>query len=469
MLTDLVILGASGDLTARLLAPALVELVAAGEVQELAVRGVGQEDWTVEEFRDHIAQGLHDHAGDLPDDARASLVADLDYRQADVTDADAVAGAVDHGGDPLVVYLALPPSLFEPTLRALADADLPAGSVIAIEKPFGQDLASARRLNHLVRQRFPDVTVFRNDHFLHSQTVQNVLGLRFGNRLLEPVWNADNVARVDIVWDETLALEGRAGYYDHSGALRDMLQNHLLQILCFTTMEPPASMDARDLRAAKLAVLRAVTTPDAELVAEHTVRARYTAGTIDGRDVPDYVDEDGVDPDGDTETYAQVTLAVDNWRWAGVPFTLRSGKAMANDRAEVVVSFRDVPHPVFAGQPGSAPNLLRVRLRPPAAIVGLNVNAEGELLNLVRTELGADLPTPSFSAYAGLLRDVLRGDVTLSVGGDEAEEAWRIMEPIADAWADGAVPLRDYPAGSDLPDQWFPGPVTVPPGRGSRA
>lgn len=455
MLSHMVIFGATGDLAARLLVPALAELRAAGEIDGgLTIMGAAIEDMSDEAFRERMRSALAEHAGSIDVDARTAIVAAMSYRRTDLSRSDSVEAAIANGGDPMVVYLALPPVLFAPTLRTLAGAGLPAGSVIAIEKPFGQDLASARALNQLLTSRLPDVTVFRNDHFLHKQNVQNVLGLRFGNRLLEPVWNAENVEGVEIVWDETLTLEGRASYYDRAGALRDMLQNHLLQILCLTAMEPPASLHDRDLRAAKLAVLRAIPTPDRDALTHHTARGRYTAGTIEGRRVPDYVAEPGVDPQRDTETYAQITLGIENWRWAGVPFTLRSGKALPRSRAEVVVRFREVPHRTFAAQPGCMPNELHLRLQPPGASLGININAEGELMSLTRTQLSADLPAPRFSAYAGLLRDVLEGDVTLSVGGEESEEAWRIMQPIVDGWAAGAVPLRSYPAGSTVPDRW---------------
>ena len=455
MLSHMVIFGATGDLAARLLVPGLAELRAAGDIGDgLTIVGVGIEHMSDAAFRERMRTALAEHAATIDSEARAATVNAMTYRQADLTAAGSVEAALGHLDQSIVVYLALPPALFAPTLNALADAGLPAGSVVAIEKPFGQNLASAHALNHLLATRLPDVTVFRNDHYLHKQTVQNVLGLRFANRLLEPVWNAENVESIEIMKSESLALEGRARYYDRSGALKDMLQNHLLQILCFAAMEPPASLHDRDLRAAKLAVLRAVPTPDHTLLAHHTVRGRYTAGTINGRSIPNYIDEPGVDPQRDTETYAQVTLGIENWRWAGVPFTLRSGKALPTTHAEVVVRFRAVPHRTFARQPGCGPNELRLCLEPPAASLGININAEDELLRLTRAELSADLPTPRFSAYAGLLRDVLDSDLTLSVGGEEAEEAWRIMQPIIDGWAAGATPLRSYPAGSTVPDEW---------------
>jgi glucose-6-phosphate 1-dehydrogenase len=463
MLSRMVIFGASGDLTARLLVPTLAELRAAGDLDDgFAVTGVAREEWSDDDFRERMHEALVANAPDVGDDARKATVGMLSFRQADVTDAASVAAVTSAYDEPFAAYLALPPALFEPTLSALADAGVPAGSVVAIEKPFGEDLASARRLNRLLAQRFADVTVFRNDHFLHNQTVQNILGLRFANRLFEPVWNADHVECVDVMWDETLALEGRAGYYDRSGALRDMLQNHLLQVLCFVAMEPPASMDARDLGAAKLAVLRAVPTPSPDDVRRRTARGRYTAGTVDGDHVPSYVDEEGVDPGRGTETFAQATLRIANWRWSGVPFTLRSGKAMPANRAEVIVRFRDVPHPTFAAPAGATPNVLRLRMRTrPSADIGININAEGDLFGLTGATLSADLPTPRLSAYAGLVRDVLAGDVMLSVGADEAEEAWRVMEAIGDGWAADVTPLRAYPAGSDVPDQWRTGGALV--------
>lgn len=462
MLERVVLFGASGDLAARLLLPALAELEQEGVLPaRLAVQGVDVEPFTTGQFRDHAGAALAEHAAAVTPAARDALRDRLTYRRGDVTDPGDVAGAV--GDEAVVAYLALPAGLFAPTLAALAAAPLARGSVIAIEKPFGTDLASARALNGLLAGRFPGCTVFRNDHFLHAQTVQNVLGLRFGNRILEPVWNADHVQQVEIVWDETLALEGRAAYYDRAGALRDMLQNHLLQILALTAMEQPASLGERDLRDAKQAVLRAVRPPSAAAIAATTVRGRYTAGTVDGHAVPAYVDEPGVDPGRGTETFAQVTLRVDNPRWAGVPFTLRSGKALGARRASITVHFREVAHPEFRGLGGRA-NLLQVSLGSPRVSLGLNVNAEGELFALTPVQVSTDLPAPARSAYAGLLLDILRGDPTLSVRGDEAEESWRIVDPVLDAWAVNAVPLTDYVAGSEGPSP-HRGAGTRRPGR----
>lgn len=447
MLSHMVIFGGTGDLTARLLLPALAHLRGEDMLpDDLRITGVGREDWDAGKYREHVAQALDAHA-DAGDDS--AWVRDrVDYAQADVTDAASVSAALDGVDGPIVAYLALPPALFEPTLRALADAGLAEGSVVAIEKPFGTGLKSARALNRLLNRRFGGVTVFRNDHFLHSQTVQNIAGVRFANRMFEPLWNGRDISSVEIAWDETLALEGRAGYYDHAGALRDMLLNHLLQILCLIAMEPPPSFGERDLRDARFGVLRSIPTPDAEHIRRHTARARYTAGQVDGKDVPNYTAEDGVDQERGTETFAQVKLPIRNWRWAGVPFTLRSGKAQAAKRAEAIVRLRQVPHAAFSDMTDCAPNQLTIRLRPPELEAHINMNNETELIGLEPVTLRTRLPEPPRPPYAGLIHDVLRGDPTLAVRGDEAEEAWRIMQPIVDAWADDAVPMRTYRAGT---------------------
>lgn len=448
MLDQLAIFGGSGDLTARLLLPALAHLRAGGELPgTLSVLGLGQDDWDDEQFRDHASTALGEHAGDLQD-THQWLVERMRYARTDVTDAGAVAQAVKRMDGPWVAYLALPPALFAPTLEALADVGMPDGSVVAIEKPFGTDLESARRLNALLRRRFAGVTVFRNDHFLHNQTVQNIAGIRFANRLFEPLWDAQNIRAVDITWDETLTLEGRAGYYDRAGALRDMLANHLLQILCLLAMEPPPTFGERDLRDARYGVLRAIATPDGDTIRRDTIRARYTAGTVGDRDVPDYVAEDGVDPQRGIETFAQVTLPVRNWRWAGVPFTLRSGKAQREDRAEALIHLRQVPHTAFADYRDCRPNVIRIGLDPPSLSAHININDGTELVGLEPVALHTSLPAPPLPAYASLIRDVLAGDATLAVRGDEAEEAWRIMQPIVDAWSRDEVPMRSYPAGT---------------------
>ena len=325
---------------------------------------------------------------------------------------------------------------------------------IAVEKPFGRDQADARELNAVLHQLVPEERVFRTDHFLATQTVLNILGLRFANRLFEPVWNAGHIERVEIVFDETLGLEGRAGYYDTAGALRDMLQNHLLQQLALVAMEPPTAIDGVSLAARKADVLRAVRSP-ADMRRD-TVRARYTAGTVAGRELPDYTSEQGVDPARGTETYAEYTVTVDNWRWAGVPFRLRTGKALGTDRQEIAVWFKPVPHLAFgSGQP--EPDVLRLQFEPDHISLELNLNGADDPFELERRTLDIGLPPAPLSAYGLLLAEMLTGERTLSISDVEAEESWRIVEPILAAWTAGEVPLLEYPAGSAGPeaDQQF--------------
>jgi glucose-6-phosphate 1-dehydrogenase len=448
-----VILGGTGDLTGRLLLPGLAELAGAGLPAGVDVLAVSREDWTDDEYRDWARRRLAEHAAHVPEAARDRVVEGLRYRHGDVTVAADLRAALTHAAGAPVVYLALPNTVFLPTLEALTEVGLPEGAVVAVEKPFGRDLADARRLNAVLHRLLPEESVFRIDHFLGMQTVLNILGLRFANRVFEPLWNATHVERVDIVFDETLGLEGRAGYYDTAGALKDMLQNHLLQMLAVVAMEPPAAVDARSLAARKADVLRAVAPP--EDMRRDTVRGRYTAGTVGDRPLPDYVAEDGVEPDRETETYAEYTVGVDNWRWAGVPFRLRSGKALGADRHEIVLRFKPVPHRAFGGE-APEPDVLRLRLDPDGISLEINLNGAGDPFEIERRSLDIALPPPRLSAYGLLLQEMLDGNAALSISDVEAEESWRIVEPILAAWAAGEVPLQEYPAGSDGPGRPSP-------------
>jgi glucose-6-phosphate 1-dehydrogenase len=450
MIDRLVVLGATGDLTARYLLPGLAALHAGGVVGDgFRLVGVGRHDWDDDAFRRWAGDQLAQHAAQVPVAARDAVVSTAVYHRADVTDPRAMAEVLA-GAGPVAAYLALPPSVFAATVSALHDAGLAPGSTIVLEKPFGEDLAQAIELNALLSEVVPEESVFRVDHFLAMTTVQNLLGTRLANRVLEPIWDGAHIAEIDIVWDETLALEGRAGYYDGVGALKDMLQNHLLQLLCLVAMEPPISLAARDLRDRKVDVLRSIRPLDAGDVVRHTRRARYTSGLIGGAAVPAYVDEDGVDPAHGTETFAEMELRLDNWRWNGTLFRLRTGKALARNRKEVAVRFRPVPHLPSGLHGEPLPNVLRFGFDPEALafeMTGLGPRAD----TLVPMTLATELAAAELPAYGRLLSDVLHGDPALSIRGDEAEESWRVVTPVLDAWANDLVPLEEYAAGSNGP------------------
>ncbi|HUB42983.1 MAG TPA: glucose-6-phosphate dehydrogenase [Streptosporangiaceae bacterium] len=454
MINRLAIFGATGDLTARYLLPAVAALHARGETGDaFHLIAAGREDWSGSQFRDWAAAQLTRHAGDLPARTRTAVASAASYRQADVTDPASVAGVIAGviaGDEPVACYLALPPAVFPGAVSALHDAGLPEGSRIVLEKPFGEDLGSAIELNRLLADTVPERAVFRVDHFLAMTTVQNLLGTRLANRVFEPLWNSAHIAEIDIVWDESLALEGRAGYYDGVGALKDMLQNHLLQLLCLVAMEPPISLSERDLRDRKVDVLRSVRPLAGDDIARGTRRGQYTAGRIGDREVPAYVDEDGVDPAHRTETFAEIELRLDNWRWPDTVFRLRTGKALRQDRKEVAVLFRHVPHLPFAHRGDEAPNVLRFGLEPENVrleLTGIGPHPQ----TLSPMSLAAELESPELPAYGQLLHSVLTGDSALAIRGDEAEESWRVVSPVLETWAKDGVPLQDYPAGSGGP------------------
>jgi glucose-6-phosphate 1-dehydrogenase len=441
----IVILGITGDLARRYLVPAIAALDQAGRLPEhVAIVGVGRSSLSDDELRRRLHAGVRGHAVDAP------IIDRITYRRAEMDDVAALRDILA-SEESAVIYLALPPAVAERAVATIEAAGPPTGTRIVVEKPFGEDLATAQQLNTLLHRTFPEDDVFRVDHFLHKQTVQNLLGIRFANRVFEPLWNRDNIEGVEIRWDERVGLEGRAGYYDRAGALRDMIQNHLLQLAALIGMEPPATMSARDLRDRKVELLRAVRRPTTAEVVEGSLRARYGAGTIDGRAYPAYVDEEGVDPKRETETFAEVTLFVDNWRWAGVPFILRTGKAIGHDRREIVIRYRAVPHLAFEDHFEPTANLLRMDLDPDRLTLTLNVNGRGDPFDLEELDLRADLAPNDLPTYARVLLAVLEGDPVLSIRNDEAEEAWRIVEPILAAWSANAVPMVEYAAGSSGP------------------
>ena len=319
MIERMVLFGASGDLTSRLLLPAVAQLAEAGLLPPgFTIVGSANTGWSTGDFRQHIAGELDKHAPVAPA-ARDAVVRMLSFAPADVTRPEEVSQLIggDHPGT--LVYLALPPALLPSVLPALAAARLRTTNAVAIEKPFGTDLASAHHLNEILRIQLPEPVIFRIDHFLSSELVRRVVTLRFLNRIFEPIWNAVHIERVDISWMESLTLEGRASYYDTAGALKDMVQNHLMEAMALVLMEQPARIDADSFRGTRVEALRAVATPQAQTMRSHTIRARYTAGTIGTRQVPSYVDEPGVDPSRNTETYASLTLQADSPRWGRGP------------------------------------------------------------------------------------------------------------------------------------------------------
>ena len=447
----LLILGATGDLSARLLLPAVGQLLTREPDRRLHLVGAGQEDWTQEHWHEVVSTSFATETAS--GDGIEALVSGTRYQQVDVTDAEALAALLASCEGPVAIYFALPPAVAAKACDALAAHDLPEGTVLALEKPFGVDEESARDLNARVAALVPEDRVHRVDHFLGRATVMNLLGLRFANRILEPLWSAEHIESVAIVYDEQLGLEGRAGYYDGAGALIDMIQSHLLQVLAVVAMEPPSTLDAADLRDAKGIVLRATRLKGEDLAASSR-RARYTAGSVEGRELPAYADEKGVDPSRKTETLAELTVEIDTWRWAGVPFTLRSGKALGERRREIVIRFKPVPH-LPSGFHGTAEaSVLRLFLAPDQMALELNINGPGDPYTLERASLEATFGAGELLAYGEVISGILDDDPSLSVRGDAAEECWRIVQPAIDAWRADDVPLDEYPAGSEGPEAW---------------
>ncbi len=444
----LVVLGAAGDLTARLLLPGLAGLVNCRDL-EIQLVGSDRMDWDDDQWRDRVRQSFAGEVAATP--TLDTVVRTARYVRADVTapeDLDRLLRACPRG--PLVLYFALPPAVAEQACRALAEVDLPAATRLVMEKPFGSDTARAETLNQIMTRLVPEDQIYRVDHYLGLSTVLNIFGLRFTNRMLESVLDSTHVASVDILLDESLALEGRAGYYDGAGALVDMLQSHALHVLSFLAMEPPATLTARDVRDSAATVLRATRVWDNDPVG-NSRRARYTAGRVGDRIVSSYVDEEGVDPARDTETFAEVVMEVNNWRWAGVPFRLRTGKALRALDKRVVITFKE-PKWVPEGLLGyERPDRLHIGLDPEVLRLDFNVNGVGNPWIVDRVEMGADLEPGDLPAYGQVLAGVLAGDPTLSVRGDQAVQTWRIVEPVLRAWREDAVPLEEYEAGSGGP------------------
>jgi glucose-6-phosphate 1-dehydrogenase len=449
----LLILGASGDLSARLLLPGLGGLLASGGGEGVSLWGSGTDDWDDDRWRARVGESFA--AAGATGDAVDAVVRSARYTQADVTDASEWRRLLGDLDGRVVIYFALPPAVTELACQALTGLELPAGSRLAFEKPFGTDAASAEALNRVVDDLVPEQQVHRADHFLATSTVMNIAGVRFANRILEPLLSAEHVERVEIVFDETLGLEGRAGYYDKAGALVDMIQSHLLQVLSVVAMEPPNTLEARDVRDARSAVLRATKVWNNDAIAS-SFRARYTAGEIDGRGLPSYADEEGIPAESRTETLAELVLEVDTARWAGVPFRLRSGKAIGNPRQEIVVTFKEPRHLPTGFSGREEPDRLRIGIALDAGRldVDMNVNGPGDPMVLEQVSLGTDLGPGELAEYGEVLKSIFAADPSLSVRGDAAVDCWRIIEPAIAAWRQNLVPLQEYPAGSAGPEGW---------------
>jgi len=433
--------------------PALGQLLTSQRDRKIQLIGAGSETWTNDTWRSHVRESFS--TVKAAGRGVQSILRTSTYETADVTKPDDLKRLLDACTGTPAIYFALPPAIAALACKALQSLELPPDTQLALEKPFGTDRRSAIALNKQVLKLVPEDQVHRIDHFLGNSTVFNLLGLRFANRIFEPLWSSDHIERVDIVYDELLGLEGRARYYDKAGALIDMIQSHLLQVIAVLAMEPPATLDARDLRDAKGIVLRATQVWN-DSPQESSRRGRYTAGRVDGRPMPSYVKEKGVDPARGTETLAEITFEIDNWRWAGVPFTLRSGKALGVHRREIVITFKSAQH-IPRGLHGvEHPTKLRILLAPDGMSLELNVNGPGDPHQLDTAVLEAEFGPGQLLAYGEVLEGVLDGDPSLSVRGDTAEECWRIVAPVVREWAADTVPLDDYKAGSAGPKSWAP-------------
>jgi glucose-6-phosphate 1-dehydrogenase len=471
--TTLVIFGASGDLAKRKLLPAIYNLAHEGALPErFNLIGCARSEWSDDEFREIARDAITKFSRRKADPTVLdSLLSRARYVPGTFDDPElfkkigAIAEAEDDEAGIAfnrIFYLAVAPQFFETIADQLGQTGMnhrhDAETRIVVEKPFGHDLASALHLNNALQAVFEERQIYRIDHYLGKETVQNTLVLRFANGIFEPVWNRSYVDHVQITASEEVALEGRAGYYDNAGALRDLIQNHLLQLLMLTAMEPPVSFSANTLRDEKVKVLHAIKPPQVDEVHEMAVRAQYSAGNAGGKDVPGYLEEEGVKDGSVTETFAAVRLQIDNWRWAGVPFYIRTGKALARKETEIVITLKPVPHLAFEqqGSLGVHPNELILAVQPNEGVsMSLMAKIPGSRMRVrpVNMEFlyGTSFLSQSPEAYERLILDTMRGDATLFARNDEVEAAWRIVDPILEAWMKDGEPIPQYNAGSSGP------------------
>ncbi|RZJ26160.1 MAG: glucose-6-phosphate dehydrogenase [Haliea sp.] len=460
---DLVLFGGTGDLAWRKLMPALFQAFRHGTLPEGGrIIGVARDALSDEQYRALIRSRFDQvELAKRPSAEEFARFADLlHFVQMDLSKpqdyARLAANLRERGSDTVVMYLATAPSLFTQACEQLAAAGLNSATTrIVLEKPLGHDLASNRAINEAVRRAFSERQIFRIDHYLGKPSVQNLFALRFGNALFEPLWRRETIANIQITIAEDLGVEKRGAFYDSTGALRDMVQNHALQLLCAIGMEPPINAHADAIRDEKLKVLRSLKPWTAQNLPQHVIRGQYAAGTANGEPVPGYRQEAGVNPDSTTETFVALRTEIANWRWAGVPFYLRTGKRLAGRDAHIAVNFRPAPHAIFSSPLGAA-NQLVINLQPKDGLE-LHLLAQGQenrraTQSLAPVQLDLDFDkrfgSERVGAYERLLLDVIDGRLNLFVRSDEQEEAWRWVEPILEHWrADGNGP-RPYAAGT---------------------
>jgi glucose-6-phosphate 1-dehydrogenase len=471
--TTLVIFGATGDLAKRKLLPALYNLAHEGALPErFHLVGVSRSDMPHGDYRAMATEAIRQFSRRPPDEAvLEKLLEDIRYVPGTFDDAavfETLEQTLDEFDDAAgqrlnrCFYLSTAPGFFPVIVGQLGERHLDhhegADVRVVIEKPFGTRLAEAEELNRAVLAVFDEHQVFRIDHYLGKETVQNLMAFRFANGLFEPVWNRNYIDNVQITAAEDIGIGSRAGYYDSAGALRDLIQNHMLQLLCNVAMEPPVSFTADEVRNEKVKVLHAIHTPSEQDLDRMAVRAQYGEGESGGEHVPGYLHEEGVAPGSTTETYAALRLEVDNWRWAGVPFYLRTGKRLARKVTEIAVTLKPVPHLAFTqeGSLGVRPNQLIITMQPNEGVsLSLGAKIPGTRMRIrpvfMEFLYGTSFLSQSPEAYERLIMDAMRGDATLFTRNDEVEAQWRICDPIVAHWEGAPGPLPQYPAGTQGP------------------